>query len=408
LKEWTRERAPLDWARTQNRLGIALATLGERESGTARSKEAVAAFRGALGERTRERAPLQWARTQNSLGIALSQLGERESGTARLEEAVAAYRAALEEGTRERVPLEWAMTQNNLGAALWELGERESGTARLEEAVAAYRAALEERTRERAPLGWAMTQNNLGAALSQLGERESGTARQEEAVAAYRAALEERTRERVPLEWAATQMNLGAALVRLGEWGAFRAHPLPARRGLRPALPGHRPTTACRQSPGAVDEDEYSNCCTVGGQVAPGMSERHAGHHSENNDADSACRQRVNRRSHWNSGTEDRKSKKPYAEHQPGIADMQNEEQRLSPCPAPGPAGEPPRVDEGGDHQNHAGHSEIREHGPENKSRAKQGDRCFVNGGMSGRETHAVALEQPVTREARNDAAADH
>ena len=69
-------------------------------------------------------------------------LGERESGTARLEEAVAAYRAALEERTRERVPLDWATTQNNLGNALWTLGERESGTARLEEAVAAYRAAL--------------------------------------------------------------------------------------------------------------------------------------------------------------------------------------------------------------------------------------------------------------------------
>ena len=71
-------------------------------------------------------------------------LGERESGTARLEEAVAAYRAALEERTRERVPLQWATTQNNLGNALATLGERESGTARLEEAVAAYRAALEE------------------------------------------------------------------------------------------------------------------------------------------------------------------------------------------------------------------------------------------------------------------------
>ena len=45
-------------------------------------------------------------------------LGERESGTARLEEAVAAYRAALEERTRERVPLDWATTQNNLGIAL--------------------------------------------------------------------------------------------------------------------------------------------------------------------------------------------------------------------------------------------------------------------------------------------------
>ena len=80
--------------------------------------------------------PPQWAVTQNNLGLALWRLGERESGTARLEEAVAAFRAALQERSRDRVPLEWAMTQNNLGLALWRLGERESGTARLEEAVA--------------------------------------------------------------------------------------------------------------------------------------------------------------------------------------------------------------------------------------------------------------------------------
>ena len=70
---------------------------------------------------------------QDNLGTALSTLGERESGTARLTEAVAAYRDALEELTRERVPLDWAMTQNNLGLALMRLGERESGTARLKE-----------------------------------------------------------------------------------------------------------------------------------------------------------------------------------------------------------------------------------------------------------------------------------
>jgi hypothetical protein len=34
LKEWTRERVPLDWARTQGNLGTALEMLGERESGT--------------------------------------------------------------------------------------------------------------------------------------------------------------------------------------------------------------------------------------------------------------------------------------------------------------------------------------------------------------------------------------
>jgi len=166
--------SPDERGMAQDNLGTALSTLGERESGTARLEEAVAAYRDALKERTRERVPLDWAMTQNNLGNALSRLGERESGTARLEEAVAAYRDALKECTRERVPLQWATTQNNLGNALSRLGARESGTARLEEAVAAYRDALKECTRERVPLQWATTQNNLGLALSTLGERESG------------------------------------------------------------------------------------------------------------------------------------------------------------------------------------------------------------------------------------------
>jgi hypothetical protein len=216
LKVRTRERAPLDWAATQSDLGVALMTLGDRESGTARLDAAVVAYREALKEYIRERAPREWAMTQNNLGNALHTLGGRESGTARLDEAVVAYREALEEYTRARVPLDWAMTQNNLGVALWTLGQRESGTARLDAAVEAYREALKERTRERAPLAWAMTQNNLGVALRALGERESGTARLDAAVVAYREALKERTRERVPLAWAVTQHNLGGVLQAIG------------------------------------------------------------------------------------------------------------------------------------------------------------------------------------------------
>ena len=64
--------------------------------------EAIAVYGEALRRAPRE---LDWARTQNNLGNALRTLGERESGTARLEEAVAAYRAALKERTRDRVPL---------------------------------------------------------------------------------------------------------------------------------------------------------------------------------------------------------------------------------------------------------------------------------------------------------------
>jgi tetratricopeptide (TPR) repeat protein len=224
LEETTREVVPLDWAMTQTNLGSALAMLGERETGTVRLEEAVTAFRLALDERPRERAPLAWAMTQMNLGNALGKLGEREGGTVRLEEAVTAFRLALEEWTREQVPLEWATTQLNLGNALQTLGEREAGTGHLEQAVAAYRLALEERTRERVPLEWAMTQANLGSALETLGNREAGTGRLEESVAAYRLALEEATRERVPLVWAQTQVNLGNAIGTLGEREAGTGH----------------------------------------------------------------------------------------------------------------------------------------------------------------------------------------
>ena len=193
---------------------LALETLGERESGTARLEQAVAAYRAALEERTRARAPLDWAMTQNNLGNALETLGERESGTARLEEAAAAYRAALEEWTRERVPLQWAMTQNNLGLALETLGERESGTARLEQAVAAYRAALHARARP-APMGDNAEQSGPCARNTRrAGERDGAAGA---GGGGHRAALEERTRERVPLDWADSLGNQGVALVLIAD-----------------------------------------------------------------------------------------------------------------------------------------------------------------------------------------------
>jgi hypothetical protein len=62
-----------------------------------------------LADESRADNAADWAATQNNLGIALATLGERESGG--LDEAVAAYRAALEERTRDRVPLLWATTR---------------------------------------------------------------------------------------------------------------------------------------------------------------------------------------------------------------------------------------------------------------------------------------------------------
>jgi len=128
-------------------LAHALEVLGEQSGDDRALKESISVSEDMLKITSRERASLDWAATQNNLGVALTDLGERESGTQHLTEAVAAYRSALQEYTRKRVPLDWAETQNNLGGALTALGDREVSTEHLAEAVTCYRAALQECTR---------------------------------------------------------------------------------------------------------------------------------------------------------------------------------------------------------------------------------------------------------------------
>ena len=61
---------------------------------------------------------------QHNLGFALLRLGERQRGTARLQEAVAAYQEALQESTRTRTPLLWAKRTGSQGVALMLLAGR--------------------------------------------------------------------------------------------------------------------------------------------------------------------------------------------------------------------------------------------------------------------------------------------
>ena len=58
-----RERVPLQWAATQNDLGNVLLVLGQRESGVEQLERSIAAYLEALKEWTRDRAPLDWATT---------------------------------------------------------------------------------------------------------------------------------------------------------------------------------------------------------------------------------------------------------------------------------------------------------------------------------------------------------
>jgi tetratricopeptide (TPR) repeat protein len=117
--------------------------LGSGRAGRSVSRRRSRPSRGAGGIYC-ERVPLQWATTQNNLGNALREIGERESGTQRLEEAVAAFRAALEEWTRERVPLQWAFTQMNLASVYRALFNKDHQLRHLDDALKAADGGLEE------------------------------------------------------------------------------------------------------------------------------------------------------------------------------------------------------------------------------------------------------------------------
>ncbi len=65
-------------------ISAGLSGAGEGETGTLNLKKAVVAYRAALQVSTREQMPLDWAATQNNLGVALQSLGEREQQNLRL------------------------------------------------------------------------------------------------------------------------------------------------------------------------------------------------------------------------------------------------------------------------------------------------------------------------------------
>ncbi|MEH2445106.1 MAG: tetratricopeptide repeat protein, partial [Nostoc sp.] len=105
---------------------------------------AITGYEIALTVYTRSAFPVDWAMTQNNLGLAYGNriFGERAEN---IELAIAAYNQALEVTTRSAFPVDWAMTQNNLGTAYGNriFGERAEN---IELAIAAYNQALEVRT----------------------------------------------------------------------------------------------------------------------------------------------------------------------------------------------------------------------------------------------------------------------
>jgi hypothetical protein len=85
--------------------------------------EAIEVFRRALTI-AQDCEPREWDGTQNDLGNTLRTLGDRENGTDRLKEAIAVHRPLLERTRARAAP--WVATQENLGNALQVLTDEDA------------------------------------------------------------------------------------------------------------------------------------------------------------------------------------------------------------------------------------------------------------------------------------------
>ena len=217
LKVITLEKFPVDYAMTQNNIGIAYRTLGEVEDQAENCKRAIKACKEALKIYTLEKFPIQFAITQNNIGNAYVRLGEVEEKVQNCKRAIKAYQEALKVRILEKFPMDYAMTQNNIGNAYRTLGEVEEKVQNCKRAIKACKEALKIYTFEKFPMDYAMAQNNIGIAYQSLGEVEEKAQNCKRAIKACKEALKVRTLEKFPVDYAITQHNIGIAYQSLGE-----------------------------------------------------------------------------------------------------------------------------------------------------------------------------------------------
>ena len=216
LKVTTLKRFPVEYAMTQNNLGLTYKTLGEVEGKAENCKNSIEAFQKAQKVYTIERFPMDYAMTQNNLGNTYRTLGEVEEKAENCKLAIKAFQEAQKVYTIEKFPMNYAATQNNLGGAYQRLGEVEEKARNCKSAIKAFQEAMGVRTLERFPMDCAATQNNLGLTYKTLGEVEETEKNCKLAIKACEEALEVRTFEKFPMDYAMTQNNLGNAYGTLG------------------------------------------------------------------------------------------------------------------------------------------------------------------------------------------------
>ncbi|HWE47001.1 MAG TPA: hypothetical protein VG407_13330 [Caulobacteraceae bacterium] len=151
---------PLLWVRGAEVLGAVETALGETQGHPETMARGAAILSKALERFTREHSPLDWARLQHALAVALQSLGDATENRAIYLEAERAFEDALEVVDGTSLMLR-AMTASNRAACLARRAERTGDLNALSVAETVFKGEAAKIDPNNDPVGWAVLQINL-------------------------------------------------------------------------------------------------------------------------------------------------------------------------------------------------------------------------------------------------------
>lgn len=152
---------PLLWARARSLNGSILTLTGELEGDIGPIADGVKILTHTVEAVSRDHSPLDWARVQAALGLALKIMGDASGNSRAFDQAVSCFdRASAVLAAQPALALRAVVSSQRAGA-LARCAELTADIAVLDAAEAALRSELSDRSTAIDPVAWAICQTNL-------------------------------------------------------------------------------------------------------------------------------------------------------------------------------------------------------------------------------------------------------
>jgi tetratricopeptide (TPR) repeat protein len=214
----TKKKYPLEYAQTQNFLGVTYADLAKIENRKVNLEKTIKCYEETLSIKTIDKFPLDYAEAINNLGLAYMELAQEENTKENLEKTIKYCKESLLVRTKDKYPLIYASTINNLANAYNRIAEvSDDPKTNLEQSIKYYLETLEIKTKEDYPIHYAISHNNLGVSYTELAKIDPQKEHLYKSIEHFEEALSIRKKVEYPFDYASSQYNLGVAYMHLAK-----------------------------------------------------------------------------------------------------------------------------------------------------------------------------------------------